>query len=108
MYKCSSSLPGPSVSQTRVDDKKSDRKIYHAGNLKLAEAIRRKLLAYRPRPCVYVYPLAPKGDGTLGYDVHISNEWGSFPSDKYFVDVKTYLNVEAPLIEAQVDAEVEI
>lgn len=73
----------------------SDKLVYHANNLDTAEHVRKLLLRHRPRPCVYVYPVDPKVE-TTEYDIKVSTEWGTCPSEEFVTTLKAYLNTELP------------
>jgi hypothetical protein len=73
----------------------SDKLVYHASSLDLAERVRRLLLQHKPRPCVYVYPVDPKAE-EIEYDIRVATEWGSAPSDEFVTQLKAYLHTELP------------
>ena len=64
-------------------EKPADKIIAHLKTLEDANAIRNKLLTYKPHPCVYVYQTDYK-EPSNGFDVQVANEWGNYPSDKLF------------------------
>jgi len=73
----------------------TDKHVYHADNLELAERVRKLLMQHKPRPCVYVYPAEPKAEETE-YDIRVATEWGNSPSEEFVTQLKAYLNTELP------------
>lgn len=81
----------------------SDKFITHSSSLEKANKIRIKLLHYDPHPCVYVYQTDYKNP-SKGYDVHVSNGFGLFPSDELFATLVDHIK---DMVEPQSELESE-